>query len=66
MDIEAAHLKSKQLTANRTNGKQCTVQVNACAHGRAIDNYIDEHGNRTKLFYCLECGAVIEDPSAAS
>ena len=62
LTIEAARLKSQQLTANRTNGEQSTVQVSACAHNRAIDNYIDANGNRTKLFYCLECGTVIEAP----
>ena len=65
--IEAARLKSKQLIAEKTNGAQCTVQVDdACMHRRAIDSYIDESGNRTKLFYCLECGTVLEAPPVPS
>lgn len=66
LTIESCRLKSQQLTATRTIGELSAVRVAACAHGRAIDNYIDEQGNRTKLFYCLECGTVIEDPPAAS
>ena len=63
LTVEATRLKVQKLSANRTNGEQSISPADGCAHGRAIDNYVDEHGNRTKLFYCLECGAVIEDPS---
>ena len=66
LTIESSRLKSKQLSVKKTKVAQSTREANACAHGRAIDNYIDENGHRTKLFYCLECAAVIEDPSAAS
>ena len=59
LTIEASRLKSKHPIVS-------PVQGNACAHGRAIDNYIDEKGNPTKLFYCLECGTVIEAPCPRS
>lgn len=64
LTVEAARLKSQPLIAKKTDAAQSTREANTCPHGRAIDNYIDESGNRTKLFYCLECGTVIEDPSA--
>lgn len=66
LSIEAARLKSQQLTTNTTKREQSAAQVSACAHGRAIDNYIDGNGNQTTLFYCLECGTVIEAPPVPS
>ena len=66
LTVEAGRLKAQQLSANRISGTLAAVQIHACTHGRAIDNYIDENGNRTKLFYCLECGTVIDAPPAAS
>jgi hypothetical protein len=66
LTVEAARLKSQQLIAKKTNAEQSTRRADACAHGRAIDNYIDEKGNQTKLFYCLECGTVIEPPPVAT
>ena len=59
LTVEASRLTCKQPVAS-------PVQGAPCAHGRAIDNYIDASGNRTGLFYCLECGTVIEAPSPRS
>ena len=64
LTVEAARLKSKHLIGKRTKAGEQS-KADACAHGRAIDNYIDENGKHTTLFFCLECGAVIEDPSSA-
>ena len=66
LTVEAARLKSQQLVAKKTDAAQSTGEAKACAHGRAIDNYVDENGKRTKLFYCLECGTVIEAPPVRS
>ena len=66
LTVEAARLKSHQFITKKTNVVRSRREVEACAHGRAIDNYIDENGHRTDLFYCLECGTVIEAPPLAS
>jgi hypothetical protein len=66
LTAEAARLKSQQVLAKKTNAAQSSRAAEGCAHGRAIDNYIDENGNGTKLFYWLECGTVIEPPPVAS
>ena len=62
LSVEADHVHSKRLPAKKTT----SGEFETCAHGRAIDNYLDENGNRTKLYYCLECGGVIEAPSTRS
>ena len=59
LTVEASRLSAKQPVVN-------LVQGNACAHARAIDNYVDENGNVTKLFCCLECGTLMEAPSPRS
>jgi hypothetical protein len=33
-----------------------------CVHRRLIDDYVNAHGERTSLVYCLECEAIIKDP----
>lgn len=66
LTVEAARLNSQQPIAKKTDAVPSTREADVCAHGRAIDNYIDENGKRTNLFYCLECGSVIEAPTPPS
>src|SRR5690348_9199757 len=60
LSVETRRVKRGKLSAK----KAAPIEMSACTHGRAIDNYIDENGNRTELFSCLECGAVIKAPPA--
>jgi hypothetical protein len=64
LTVEATRLnRQKRITkTTKATEKQSRVPLTTCAHGRAIDNYTDEKGKRTERFYCLECGAVIDEP----
>ena len=66
LGIEAARLKHANVIAERSKIKHVKAKTPnklkpaaTCPHRRAIDDYFDEKGNRTNLFYCLECGTVI-------